>query len=95
MGSTDTLINEEGKSMAVQLRETLKSANAAALSLSKTLDSAEPAARRLNTETLPAAEASLRELRAASKALRDVTEKIENQGAGSIIKGQSLPDYEP
>ncbi|MBD3729004.1 MAG: MCE family protein [Sphingomonadales bacterium] len=95
MGSTDNLINSEGQSLAGQLRETLKSANQAAQSLQKTLDSTQPAAARLNEETLPAAEATLRDLRATTKALRQVTEKLENQGAGSLIKGQSLPDYKP
>lgn len=95
MNSSDNLLNKEGPALAAQLRETLKSANAAAESLSKTLDSAQPAAARLNEETLPAAEATLRDLRAATKALRNVTEKLDNQGAGALIKGQSLPDYKP
>ena len=42
-----------------------------------------------------AAEATLRDLRATSKALRQVTEKIENQGAGALLGGPKLPDYEP
>lgn len=93
--STDKLINEEGAALAVELRGTLKSANAAALSLSQTLDDTRPAARQLSDTTLPAAEATLRDLRATSKALRNLAEKLENQGAGALIGGQSLPDYEP
>lgn len=95
MGSTDQLINQEGTSLADELRKTLKSANGAAQSLQETLDSAGPAADRLNESTLPAAEATLQDLRATSKALRTMTEQIESQGAGSLFKGQSLPDYKP
>ena len=64
-------------------------------SLSATLDDARPAARQLSESTLPAAEAAMQDLRATSKALRAVTEKIETQGAGGLIGGQKLPDYKP
>jgi phospholipid/cholesterol/gamma-HCH transport system substrate-binding protein len=93
--STDRLLNQEGAALAQQLRETLASANAAAASLSKTLEDTRPIARQLSDSTLPNAEATLRDLRATSKALRNVTEKLENQGLGTLIEGQSLPDYEP
>ncbi|WP_374409043.1 MlaD family protein [Pelagerythrobacter sp.] len=95
MGSTDRLLNQEGQSLATQLRGTLKSADDAAKSLSATLDDARPAARQLSESTLPAAEAAMQDLRATSRALRNVTEKIETQGAGSLVGGQKLPDYEP
>jgi phospholipid/cholesterol/gamma-HCH transport system substrate-binding protein len=95
MGSADNLLNNEGQSLAAQLRTTLKSASAAADSLSTTLDDARPAARQLSESTLPAAEATLRDLRETSRALRSVTERIETQGAGGLIGGQKLPDYKP
>ena len=95
MGSTDRLLNQEGQSLAAQLRTTLKSADGAAQSLSATLNDARPAARQLSESTLPAAEATLRDLRETSRALRSVTERIETQGAGGLIGGQKLPDYKP
>jgi phospholipid/cholesterol/gamma-HCH transport system substrate-binding protein len=95
MGSADQLLNKEGQGLADQLRTTLKSADSAAQALSTTLTEVQPAARQLNESTLPAAEAAMQDLRATSKALRSVTEKIETQGAGSLIGGQKLPDYEP
>ncbi|WP_338445451.1 MlaD family protein [Pelagerythrobacter marensis] len=95
MGSTDRLLNQEGQSLATQLRSTLTSAEAAANALTETMEQAQPATRQLSESTLPAAEAALEDLRATSKALRNVTEKIETQGAGSLIGGQKLPDYEP
>ncbi|MXP47288.1 MCE family protein [Altererythrobacter luteolus] len=93
--STDQLLNSEGASLAKQLRETLGTANTAAKSLSDTLEDARPAARQLSTETLPAAEATLEDLRATSKALRSVTERLENEGAGSLLGSKPLPEYEP
>jgi phospholipid/cholesterol/gamma-HCH transport system substrate-binding protein len=95
MGSTDSLLNGQGQSLAAQLRQTLSSADTAAKSLSATLDDARPAARQLSESTLPAAEATLQDLRATSRALRAVTEKIQNQGAGGLLGGQKLPEYKP
>jgi phospholipid/cholesterol/gamma-HCH transport system substrate-binding protein len=94
MGSTDQLLNKEGASLAVELRKTLSSANNAAQSLSDTLEDTRPAARQLTESTLPAAEATLRDLQATSKALRKVTEQLETQGATSLLSGPKLPDYE-
>lgn len=93
--STDAVINQEGGALAKELRATLASAGTALQSLSKTLDSAQPAARTFNEETLPAAQAALEELRETSKALRVVTERIENEGAAGVLGAQPLPDYEP
>lgn len=95
MGSTDRLVNQEGQALAEQLRGTLVSATGAAESLQQTLDAAQPAAQQLNESTLPAAEATLQDLRATSRALRQITEQIEAGGAGSLLSGQKLPDYEP
>lgn len=94
-GSTDAMINQEGQSLAEQLRATLKSAEAAATELQGTLGEARPAARQLNEKTLPAAEAALRDLRETTKSVRQLTDKISDQGAGGLIGGTKLPDYEP
>lgn len=95
MGSADKLLNEEGDSLASQLSETLAAAKGAALALETTLKDTQPATRQFSQTTLPAAEAALQDLRATSKALRRVTEQLENEGAGALLKGQTLPDYKP
>jgi phospholipid/cholesterol/gamma-HCH transport system substrate-binding protein len=59
------------------------------------MDDTRPAARELSESTLPAAEAAIRDLRRTSAALRQMTESIQNQGAGSLLKGRDLPDYKP
>ncbi len=93
--STDQLLNQEGAQLAQQLRVTLKQAGDASQELGGLVNEARPATRQLTESTLPAAEATLRDLRATSKALRDVTEKIDEQGAGALLSSQPLPDYEP
>lgn len=92
---TDDLLGEEGSSLANQLRETLAGAEVAMAELNKTLQSAQPALDQVSNTTLPAAEAAIRDLRSTSRALRNVTEKIDEQGAGALLKGNKLPDYEP
>jgi len=93
--STDRLINEEGPQLAEELRGTLRSANEAAAALAATLEDTRPAARQLRESTLPAAEATLQDLRTTSRSLRSITERLEAEGAGSLLNGQSLPDYKP
>lgn len=93
--STDRLINEEGPLLAEELRGTLRSANEAAAALAATLEDTRPAARQLRESTLPAAEATLQDLRTTSRSLRSITERLEAEGAGSLLNGQALPDYEP
>ncbi|MEW9854178.1 MlaD family protein [Novosphingobium sp. M1R2S20] len=91
----DDLLGSEGNSLAVQLRQTLASAQGAMEQLNKTLESAQPALDQVSSSTIPATEAAIRDLRATTRALRNVTEKIDQEGAGSLIKGPKLPDYEP
>jgi phospholipid/cholesterol/gamma-HCH transport system substrate-binding protein len=92
---TDDLLGSEGSSLAVQLRQTLKSAQGAADELDRTLNAAQPAMKQISESTVPAAEAAIRDLRATSRALRRVTEKLDERGAGAVIGGEKLPDYKP
>ena len=93
--STDRLLNQEGAQLAEQLRVTLRQAGDASEQLEGVLAEARPATKQLTESTLPAAEATLRDLRATSKALRSVTEKLDEQGAGALLSSQPLPEYEP
>lgn len=94
-GKADDLLGSKGSSLADQLRTTLKAAQDSMDQLNKTMAHAQPALDQVSQSTLPAAEAAIRDLRATSKALRNVTEKIDEQGAGALLKGQTLPDYKP
>lgn len=95
LNSTDRLLNQEGAALADEVRKTLNTANQAAEALTATLKDAQPAAQQLSQSTIPAANATLEDLRATSRALRQVTEKIENEGVTSLIGGGDLPTYDP
>ncbi|GGB97193.1 hypothetical protein GCM10011494_14580 [Novosphingobium endophyticum] len=92
---TDALLGSEGNSLAAQLRATLNSAQKSMDELDRTLETTQPALQRVSEQTLPAADAAIRDLRETSRALRNLTEKIDEQGAGVLLKGQKLPDYKP
>ena len=93
--STDSLLNTEGQSLARELRATLQQAGETMDALEATLQDTRPAARELAQTTLPLANATLQDLKRTSAALRAVTERIEAEGAGSLIGGAPLPDYDP
>jgi phospholipid/cholesterol/gamma-HCH transport system substrate-binding protein len=94
-GNANHLLGDQGDSLAKQLRDTLRSAKTAADELQGTLSDARPATRELSTSTLPAAEAALRDLGAASRALRNLVEKVQDQGTGALRGGSNLPDFKP
>ncbi|MBA3054506.1 MAG: MCE family protein [Sphingomonadales bacterium] len=94
-GSANALIQKEGEPLAKQMRETLASAKRAADELQGLLGDARPATQRLTSSTLPAAESAIRDLRATTQALRNITEKIDDQGAGAVLGAPALPDYKP
>ncbi len=93
--STDRVINQEGSSVAQELRRTLAKARETADTLDQTLQSIQPAAKRVNESTLPAAEAAIKDLQATTRALRTLTERIEQQGATGLLSSPALPDYKP
>lgn len=94
-GSANTVLGGDGQKLAVQLREAIVSVKRAADELEGAASSVKPGMRQLSETTLPQAEAAIRDLRATTKALRGVTEKIDEQGAGALLGGPKLPEYKP
>jgi phospholipid/cholesterol/gamma-HCH transport system substrate-binding protein len=93
--TTNDVLNGETRQMVVQFRQSLKSIEVAANNLNGLIGDTRPAATQLRANTLPQAEAAIRDLRASTRALRDLTEKVNDGGAGSLLGGQRLPDYKP
>ena len=94
-GSTDRLMNEDVQPLVGQANASLKTINRASEQLNGLLDDLRPGAKRLSEQTLPEAEAAIRDLRATTKSLRGITEKLNEQGAKGLLGGQQLPDYKP
>ncbi len=95
LGSVNGLVENDGAALTADLRQTLVSARQAAAALEASLANVEPLTRQLSQDTLPAATATMRDLRATSATLRTLTERLETEGATSLLGGPTLPDYEP
>ncbi len=94
-GSAQSLLNDEGKPLAADLRKTLASAQKSADELSQTLAETRPVMQQVRTTTLPEVEALMRELQEMSNSLTAITERLDQEGAGSLLASPQLPDYEP
>ena len=94
-GSADRLMNEDVKPMVGQINKSLKTIDQASGQLNGLVGDLRPGARRLSEQTLPEAEAAIRDLRATTRSLRGMTEKLNEQGIKGLLGGQQLPDYKP
>ena len=94
-GTTNKLLDSDGRPMLVELRKTLRSANGSLAALETTLNNANPAIETLNTQTLPEVTQLTRDLRELSVSLKSVTDKVDQGGIGSVVNAPALPDYQP
>ncbi|MGZ8282721.1 MAG: MlaD family protein [Allosphingosinicella sp.] len=94
-GSTETMLNEEGRPLINDLRSTIRSAERSMTSLDAVLSDARPGVQAFSNQTLPEVGQLVRDLRATSDSLREVTDRLNQQGVGGVMSGQRLPDYEP
>ena len=93
MGSTERLVNENGRPLIGELRETITAARASMANLDAVLGEARPGVNAFTNQTLPQVGELIRDLRETSESLRAITTRIERQGIGGIVGGQQLPDY--
>lgn len=94
-GTTNQLLDEQGRPLMADLRETVRSAKTSMESLDATVKAAKPGVEAFSQRTMPEVGLLVRDLRRMSRALQNVAEKIDRQGAGSVIGRPNLPDYEP
>lgn len=93
--TTNALVSEQGKPLVADLRKTVQAAQASMASLDATLKEAQPGVQTFSRQTMPEVGLLIRDLRTMSHALQAVAEKIDQQGAGSLIGSPALPDYKP
>ncbi|WP_420606811.1 MlaD family protein [Novosphingopyxis sp.] len=93
--STDKLVNSDGQQLAAELRKTMASARESLAALETTVKAAQPGVTNFSEQTLPEVNLLVRDLRATTKSLKNLTEQVESGGASSLLSSQPLPDYEP
>lgn len=94
-GSTNSLVNDQGKPMVAELQKTAAQAQRSLANLDAVLNEARPGVQALSTQTVPEVTQLVRDLRAMSESLGSVASKIDQGGAGALLGGPALPDYKP
>lgn len=92
--TTNTLLDRDGRPLMNDLRQTLRSADRSMQQLEAAVGDARPGIQAFTNQTLPEVGQLMRDLRATSESLRDITDRLNQQGIGGVIGGQRLPDYE-
>lgn len=92
-GTTNALLTEDGRPLIQDLRKTLQSASHSLDTLDKTIAEAQPGVRTFSRDTMPEVNLLVRDLREMSRSLSAISQKIDQQGAGSLLGSAPLPDY--
>lgn len=93
--TTDTLLNDEGRPLMADLRKTVQASAKSIDTLNNTIAEAQPGVRTFSRQTMPEVNQLVHDLREMSRAFRGVAEKLDQQGAGSLVGSPKLPDYKP
>lgn len=93
--TSDKLLSEDGRPLIADLRKTVQSAQKSMAALEATITEAQPGVQAFSKTTIPQANALISDLRKTSQSLADVSERLNNGGATSILGAPKLPDYKP
>lgn len=93
--TTNGLLNEDGRALVVDLRRTVAAARTSMESLDRTVQAAEPGMTAFSQRTVPEVGALIRDLREMSESLTQVSDRLNRDGASSLVGSNRLPDYVP
>lgn len=94
-GTTNQLLDEQGRPLMTELRETVARARSSMDNLDAVLKDARPGVQAFSKQTLPEVGLLVRDLRDMAAALSGVAERLNQGGAGSLVGSRKLPDYKP
>jgi phospholipid/cholesterol/gamma-HCH transport system substrate-binding protein len=93
--TTNDVMRRDARPLIADLRQTVRSAQTSMENLDAVLASAKPGVETFSTRTLPEVGQLVRDLRGTSQALRNLSERLDQQGISGALGGQKLPDYRP
>jgi phospholipid/cholesterol/gamma-HCH transport system substrate-binding protein len=93
--TSNTLLKDKAGPAIDDLQVAVKSVSRSMDTLDATLKKADGGIDEFSNRTMPEVSQLVQDLREMAQALQSVAEKIDRGGAGSLIGGQKLPDYEP
>jgi len=94
-GTTESLLDEQGRPLLAELRTTVGRARTSLDNVDAVLTDARPGIQSFSKNTLPEIGLLVRDLRDLSEELGGVAERLNRGGAGSLVGSRKLPDYEP
>jgi phospholipid/cholesterol/gamma-HCH transport system substrate-binding protein len=94
-GTTNQLLDEQGRPLMADLRATIAQARSSMETVDALVKDARPGVQALSKQTLPEVGLLVRDLREMADALSGVAERLNRGGAGSLVGSRKLPDYEP
>lgn len=93
--NTNKLVTEQGRPAVENLNKAIVSAQQAADSLNGMITDARPGVQNFSKSTLPQANQLVHDLRELSQSLKEVTDRVNQQGIGGALGPEKLPDYKP
>lgn len=94
-GTTSGLIDSDVRPAMQNLNKAIASAQQSAEALNGAIGDARPGLQAFSKQTIPEVGQLVRDLRVMTAALASVAEKVDQQGAGSLLGAPKLPDYKP
>lgn len=91
--TTNGVLDENVKPTLANLNDAIVSAKQSTETLNAAIQDARPGLQDFSKETIPNVNELIRNLRDMSQSLSEVSRKINQGGAGSILGPQKLPDY--
>ncbi|HIV76863.1 MlaD family protein [Sphingomonas yabuuchiae] len=91
--TTNGILAEDVKPTMANLNKAIASAQKSADTLNSAIGDARPGLQTFSKQTVPEVDRLVKDLRVMTQSLSAVAEKVDQQGAGSLIGQQKLPDY--
>ncbi|MDQ2891820.1 MAG: MlaD family protein [Pseudomonadota bacterium] len=91
--TTNGVLAEDVKPAMRNLNQAIAAAQQSAETLNGAIQDARPGLKTFSTQTIPEANRLVRDLRKTATALSSIAEKVDQQGASSLIGSPKLPDY--
>lgn len=99
-GTSNELLNEQGRPLINDLRHTIRAAEGTVraaedsmANLNSVIEEARPGVQALTKQTIPEIGLLVRDLRETTENLNNITDKVDRQGIGGLIGGDKLPTY--
>jgi phospholipid/cholesterol/gamma-HCH transport system substrate-binding protein len=93
--NANRLVVEQGRPAAEDLRKAIASVQQATDNLNLMITDARPGVQNFSKSTLPEANRMVRDMRELTQSLKELSDRVNQQGIGGTLGPEKLPDYKP